>query len=78
MIKVIADNHIFFRFVGLLEYEGGKKWMADYHGLDCFFVVADCSHHGYVSTSSNKFVAVSFYSYTVSKLRKTKLFVFSL
>ena len=27
--------------------------MVDYHGHDCFFVEAENSHHGYVSTSSN-------------------------
>ena len=33
---------------------GCKKWMDDYHGYDCFVVVADCSKYCYVSTITMK------------------------
>ena len=45
---------LFFPLLPYLNIKGGKNWMADYDSSDCFFVVADRSHHGYVSTSSNK------------------------
>ena len=56
MVTNRIQHNVIFPFVGLLVYEmnGGKKGMASYQGHEFFFVVADRSHHGYISTSSNK------------------------
>ena len=51
--NIMSKKNILFPVLVYLNVNGGKKWMADYHGHDCFFVEAEHSHHGYVSTSSN-------------------------